>query len=106
MAIGVELMRHGAGWLRAFTARAVTTKMGGPENRPAPVFQAVSTRPLLVTDHAKRQCRRDLYAPHIDHRIVVPRLFILANAILSGGNLSKATRARIWKRDLLHAFPE
>lgn len=29
----------------------------------------------------------DLYAPHIDHRILVPRLIILANAVLSGGNL-------------------
>jgi threonine dehydratase len=29
----------------------------------------------------------------------------VALVILSGGNLSKATRARIWKRDLLREFP-
>ncbi len=30
----------------------------------------------------------------------------VALVILSGGNLSKATRARVWKRDLLHALPD
>jgi hypothetical protein len=52
-----------------------------------PVWDDFDRVPLLERFADGELGVRDLYAAHIDHRIVMTRLVILANAKLSGGNL-------------------
>jgi hypothetical protein len=52
-----------------------------------PVWDDWLRAPLAEAWHAGTLGAGDLYAPHIDHRIVLPRLLMLANLVLTGGDL-------------------
>jgi len=83
--------------LLAFAPALVTGLLVAHHAENVPVWDDFDRVPLLESFAEGRLSFRDLYAPHIDHRIVVPRLFILANAKLSGGNL-------VWENALVFAI--
>lgn len=79
-----------AGWLLpllAFLPALATGLLVLAHAENVPAWDDFERVPLLQRFVDGQLGFDDLYAPHIDHRIVVPRLIILANAVLSGGNL-------------------
>jgi hypothetical protein len=52
-----------------------------------PVWDDWERAPLAAKWAEGRLALRDLYAPHLEHRIVLPRLAMLANLELTGGDL-------------------
>lgn len=73
--------------LLAFAPAVLTGLLVAQHAENVPVWDDFDRVPLLESFAEGTLSFRDLYAPHIDHRILVPRLFILANAQLTGGNL-------------------
>jgi hypothetical protein len=73
--------------LLAFAPALLTGLLVAHHAENVPVWDDFDRVPLLESFAEGTLSFQDLYAPHIDHRILVPRLFILANAKLTGGNL-------------------
>ncbi len=71
----------------AFVPALATALLVQAHAQNVPAWDDFDRVPLLQGFAEGELSFDDLYAPHIDHRILVPRLFILANAKLSGGNL-------------------
>lgn len=71
----------------AFSPALVTAWLVAQNAVNVPVWDDWERTPLLAAWHAGTLGLADLYAPHIDHRIVFPRLSMLANFALTGGDL-------------------
>jgi hypothetical protein len=71
----------------AFSPAAVTGWLAWRHAVNVPVWDDWLRAPLAAAWHDGTFGLGDLYAPHIDHRIVLPRLMMLANLALTGGDL-------------------
>ena len=73
--------------LLAYLPALVTGLLAARHAENVPVWDDFARASLLERFAEGELGFDDLYGAHVDHRIVVPRLFILANAKLSGGDL-------------------
>jgi hypothetical protein len=80
-------LHRALGLLLAFSPAAVSAGLVSQHAVNVPVWDDWERAPLAAAWQEGTLGLADLYAPHIDHRIVFPRLLMLANFELSGGDL-------------------